>query len=95
MLQFVFFRTNTVFCHYYVVQERKRNLKGQRNKEETYITNGISAWRKAPNCFQAHQDSACHKVANSYQLTISQCQDVGELMDNQQSKTRATERKYL
>ena len=95
MLYFAFFRTNTVFCHYSVVQERKGDLKDQRNKEETYITKGFSAWRKAPKCFQAYQDSACHKAAASYHLTISQCQDVGELMDNQRSKKRATERKYL
>ena len=95
MLYFAFFRTNTVFCHYSVVQERKGNLKDQRNKEETYITKGFSAWKKVPKCFQAYQDSACHKAAALYQLTISQCQDVGELMDNQRSKKRATERKYL
>ena len=92
---FFFVRTSIVFCHYRVVQERKGNLKDQQNKEETYITNDFSAWKKAPNCFQAYQDSARHNVAASYQLTISQCQDVGELMDNEQSKKRAIERKYL
>ena len=51
--------------------------------------------QKAPKCFQAHQDSACHKAPASYQLIISQCQDVGELIGNQQSKKRAAERKYL
>ena len=95
MLKFVFFRTSTVPCHYCVVQERKGNLKYHRNKEESHITKGFFAWKKAPKCFQAHQDSTCHKVTASYQLTISQCQDAGELMDNQQSKKRATERKYL
>ena len=46
---FFFVRTSIVFCHYRVVQERKGNLKDQQNKEETYITNGFSAWKKAPN----------------------------------------------
>ena len=45
--------------------------------------------------FQVHQGSAYLKVATSYQLTISQCQDDAELMDNQQSNKWAAERKYL
>ena len=48
--------------------------------------------KKAPKCFQAHQDSACHKVPASYLLIISR---YWKLIDNQHSKKRATERKYL
>ena len=89
------FRINTIFCYYCVVKERKGNLKNQQYKEETYIPNGFSAWVKTPKSFKTHRDSACHEVTTSYPFIISQCQDVGELMNNQQSKKRATERKYL
>jgi hypothetical protein len=89
------FRTDSVFCHHCVVQEGKGNLKDQRSKEDAYIIKGFSSWKKAPKCFQAHQDSACHKTASAYQLIIPQCRDVGELMDSQLTKRRATERKYL
>ena len=34
----------------------KGNLKDQRAKEDTYINKGFSSWKKAPKCFQAHQD---------------------------------------
>ena len=75
-----------------------------KKEKETWKTTGIKKKLTSPKaflhgkkcqCFQAHQDTTCHKVATSYQLTISQCQDVGELTDNQQSKKRSTERKYL
>ena len=89
------FRTGSVFCHHCVVQEGKGNLKDQRSKEDAYIIKGFSSWKKAPKCFQAHQDSACHKTASAYQLIIPQCRDVGELMASQLTKRRATERKHL
>ena len=73
----------------------KGNLKDQISKEDAYITKGFSSWKKAPKCFQIHQDSGCHKTASSYQLIIPQCRDVAELMDTQLTKKRATERKYL
>mgnify|MGYP001801130696 CR=1 FL=1 len=94
-MYFVLFRTDTVFCHYCVVQEGKGNLKDQRAKEDAYITKGFSSWKKAPKCFQTHQDSTCHKAASSYKLTIPQCHDVGELMDSHLTKRRLIERKYL
>ena len=64
-----------MFCNYCVVQFRKGNLKDQRAKEDTYITKGFSSWKKALKCFQAHQDSAWHKAASSYQLIIPRCHD--------------------
>ena len=63
--------------------------------EEAYINKGFSAWKKAPKCFQAHQESKCHKDAALHQLIVPKCQDVGELLDNQLLKKRAEERKYL
>ena len=92
---YVLFRTDTVFCNYCVVQFRKGNLKDQKAKEDTYIIKRFSSWKKAPKCFQAHQDSACHKAASSYQLIIPRCHNVGELMDSQLTKRRAGQRKYL
>ena len=82
-------------ANYCVVQFRKGNLKDQRAKEDTYITKGFSSWKKAAKYFQAHQDSAYHKAASSYQLNIPRCHDVGELMDSQLTKRRAAQRKYL
>ncbi|XP_066910497.1 zinc finger MYM-type protein 1-like [Clytia hemisphaerica] len=87
--------TQSVFCHYCMVQERKGNLKDQGSKEDAYITKGFSSWKKAPKCFQAHQDSACHKTAQTYQLTIPKCLDVEEMIDNQLTEKRTVERKYL
>ena len=46
-------------------------------------------------CFQTHQDSTCHEAAASCEIAISQCENIGELMDNQQSKKRATGWKYF
>ena len=81
---FFFVRTSIVFCHYRVVQERKGNLKDQQIKKKLILPTAFLHGKK-------HQIN----VAASYQLTISQCQDVGELMDNEQSNKRAIERKYL
>ena len=83
-----------MFCYYCVTQTKKGNLNDQR-AEEAYINKGFSAWKKAPKCFQAHQESKCHKAAASYQLIVPKCQDVEELLDNQLLKKRAEERKYL
>ena len=89
------FRTGSVFCHFCSTEEKKGNLKDQRNKEYAYITKGFSSWKKAPKCFQSHQDTACHRAASAYQLLIPKCQDIAELMDNQLLKKREVERKYL
>ena len=52
------------------------------NKEDAYIKKGFSLWKKALKCFYEHQNSPCHKTANSYHLVVPRCTDVGESMDN-------------
>ena len=42
-----------------------------------------------------HQDLACHKAVSAYQLIVPQCQYAGEPMDDQLSKRRDKEPKYL
>ena len=35
-------------------------------------------WEKAPQCFEEHQQTHCHKCAASYDVVIPKCKDVGE-----------------
>ena len=59
---------HSVICHYCTTQEQKGNLKTYKKKEDTYITKGFSPWRKAPKCFQSHQDWACFRPDSAYKL---------------------------
>lgn len=89
------FRNDCVFCFFCHTQEVRGTIKDQRNKEQTYISKGFSTWKKAPKCFLSHQESACHKTASTYHLITPQCSDVGELIDDQITRRRSIERKYL
>ena len=78
-----------------MVQERKGNLRDQRNKDNVYISTGFSSWKKAPQCFLTHQESGCHRIAKTHQFTIPKCHDVGEMIDSKITEQRSIERKYL
>ena len=78
-----------------MVQDRKGNLRDQRNKEYAYISTGFSSWKKAPQCFLDHQKSGCHRAAMTHQLTVPKCHDVGEMIDSKITEQRLIERKYL
>ena len=76
-------------------KKEKETWKTSKIKKKLILPTAFLHGKKHQIVFRQYQDSARHKVAASYQLTISQCQDVGQLVDNEQSKKRAIERKYL
>ena len=59
------------------------------------MSKGFSTWKKAPKCFYSHQDSACHQATSDYHLIVSQCNDVGEMIDDQITRERQVDHKYL
>ena len=68
-------------------------MLSERNKEETYISRGFRSWKKAPKCFEEHQNSNCHKAAASYH--VIQTRDVGELINQNLVDSRKENRAYL
>ena len=59
------------------------NLEDHEDKEPAYISKGFSEWKKVPKCFYSHQDSACHQAFSAYYFIVLQCNDVGEMIDDQ------------
>ena len=88
-----FFRHDSLLCFYCLTQSKKGNLLSERNKEETYISRGFRSWKKAPKCFEEHQNSNCHKTAASYH--VIQTRDVGELINQNLVDSRKENRAYL
>lgn len=76
-------KNDSVLCFYCHCQEKRGNLKDQRNKEEAYISKGFSNWKKAPKCFYSHQESSCHQASSVYYLVLPDCGDVGDMIDVQ------------
>ena len=92
---FLLRRNDSVLCFYCHSQESRGNLKDQKNKDLAYIFKGFASWKKAPQCFYNHQDSACHQASSAYHVVIPSCSDVREMIDNQIIKRRQMERKDL
>ena len=91
----VFFRTNTVFCHYCVVSKKeKETWKTSKTKKKLTSSKTCLHGKKHQSVFKHIKILHVRKLVSHTSLT-SQCQDVGELMGNQQSKRKATEWKYL
>ena len=70
------------------------NLEDKKNKEPAHIS-GFSAWKKAPKWFYNHQDSARHQASSAYHLIVPQCNNIGEMTDDQITQRRQGEPKYL
>ena len=87
------FRNHTVLCFYCHTQSKKGTLSSERNKEEIYLSKGCRSWKKAPKCFQDHENSQCHRTAASYHCTESH--DVGELIDRNLSDSKRNIRAYF
>ena len=51
-------RLDTVFCFYCAAQRKKRTLDSERNIE---VANTTFLWKKAPQCFEEHQQTHCQK----------------------------------
>ena len=75
---------------------KKEKNTGQRKKYRGYIrtTKGFSSWKKAPQCFEEHQYTHCHKSAASYHVAIPKCKDVGEMTNNNLVNLREKGSKY-
>ena len=84
-----------MFCFYCATQRKKGILDSERNIEDEYTSKGFSSWKKAPQCFEEHQQTHCHKSAASYHVVIPKCKDVGEMANNNLVNVREKERKYL
>ena len=65
----------------------------ERNREETYISKGFRYWKKAPKCFNDHQNSNCHKATASYHAI--QSNDIGDLVNKNLAYSRKDNRSYL
>ena len=89
------FRTDTVFCFNCWTKDKKGTLTTETNEEAGYITKGFKSWKKAPKCFEEHQQSKCHKITNVYHVVLPKCKDVAELTKENLSAERAKERRYL
>ena len=50
---------------------------------------------ESTKCFEEHQQSKCHKIANVYHVVVPKCKDVAELKRENLSAERAKERKHL
>ena len=84
-----------MFCFNCSTQDKKGSLAAERNKEAAYITKGFKSWKKAPKCFEEHQESKCHKIATIYHVVVPKCKDIAELTKENLSVERAKERRYL
>ena len=84
-----------MFCFYCATQRKKGTLDSKSNIEDAYTTKGSSSWKKAPQCFEEHQQTHCHKSAASYHVVIPKCKDVGEMTNDNSVNVREKERKYL
>ena len=76
-------------------QEKKGTLHSERNKEQAYISIGVNSWKKAPKCFEDHQDSKCHKTATCMEILVPKCGDAKEMTDKIIADSRENERKHL
>ena len=75
--------------------KHNRDLLIKRNKEQAYVSVGFSSWKKAPKCFEDHQQTNCHKAAAALETVVTKCGDVGEIMNQSVLDARQKERKHL
>lgn len=75
--------------------KHNEDLLSERNKEQAYISVGFNSWKKAPKCFEKHQETNCHKAASAMETVVSRCADVGELTNKTIAETRKKERNHL
>lgn len=93
VLYFSLYRTDCVFCAY--CMKHNKDLLSERNKEQAYVSVGFSSWKKAPKCFEDHQQTNCHKAAAALETVVAKCGDVGEIINQSVLDSRQKERKYL
>ena len=81
-------RLDAVFCFCCATQRKKETLVRERNIEGAYTTKGFSSWKKAPQYFEEHQQTHCHKSTALYHVVIRKCKDVGEMTNNNLGNVR-------
>ena len=75
--------------------KHKSKLTAEKNKESAYISVGFKNWKKAPDCFEDHQNSKCHSGASTFEIIVPSCRDPSTMLNEQLTKTWAEERQYL
>ena len=88
-------RSDSVLCAYCMKHDKNDGLLSERNKEQAYTSVGFNSWKKAPKCFETHQQTNCHKAAASLEIVVARCSDVAELTNQNIADSRQNERKYL
>ena len=74
---------------------KNQGLLSERKKEEACISAGFNSWKKAPKCFELHQQTHCHKAASSLETVRTKCANVAELNNQCIADSRQKERKHL
>ena len=70
---------DSVICHTCDVADKKKLLKIDTRKEQTFIESGFSNWKKAIEKFRGHESSATHKHAVE---VITRPVDIDELISH-------------
>jgi len=87
------YRSDCVFCAY--CMKHNKDLLSERSKEQAYISVGFNSWKKAPKCFEKHQETNCHKAASALETVVTICADVAELTNKSIVESRKKERNHL
>ena len=75
--------------------KHNKDLLSERNKQQVYISIGFNSWKKAPNCFENHQQTNCHKAAAALETVVTKCGNVAELTNQSIVDSSRKERKHL
>ena len=75
--------------------KHSKDLLSERNKEQSYMSVGFSLRKKAPKCFENHQQTNCHKAAAALETVVTKCGNVAELTNQSIVDSRRKERKHL
>jgi len=88
--------SDTVVCFICKKQNSLMNLDSARNKENAFISDGFSNWKKATMRFREHQLSECHKTAINFEVTIpSTHRPIMEMFSESMKKDREDNRRCL
>ena len=75
--------------------KHNKDLLSERNKEQAYISVVFNSWKKAPTCFENHQQTNCHKAAAALETVATKCGNIAELTNQSIVDYRQKERKHL
>ena len=75
--------------------DKSGGLLNERSKEQAYTSAGFNAWKKAPKCFETHQQTNCHRAAASLETVVARCSDVVEVTNQSIADSRQSDHKYL